>query len=154
MTGVTQTGPAWLCSTRWPWLGGKRPIKTGHTLFIINMVESIFQDECQRNSLFVGVRTCFWHLKISGGQATRSYSHCRYIRQMTHRITLQKYSHRLSWELACMCVSWPALSWKRSFSLVKWRLIEMFFWTHVHVFVFSKGTVAYTLTLHPPKAFI
>ena len=40
MTGVTRTGPAWLCSTRWPRLGGKRPIKTGHTLFITNTVES------------------------------------------------------------------------------------------------------------------
>lgn len=53
--GVTQTGLAWLCSTRWPRLGGEHPIKTGHTLFIINMVENKFLDECKRKSAVLHV---------------------------------------------------------------------------------------------------
>lgn len=30
---------------------GRRPIKMGHTLFIISVVESRFQDECQKNDV-------------------------------------------------------------------------------------------------------
>lgn len=52
------TDRAWLRSMRWPWHGERRD-----TLFIISVVDRRFQEERQRNGVFVHVRMCFWHLE-------------------------------------------------------------------------------------------